>query len=138
MGKQESEGKPELTYKQDSLSGEDELPCFELATAGVRTPRALVRGPSCFFYACQVKVSSISVPVLDGLGCGGGSQFCHQDPDDVEQKHKIDLEESREGHGKVCSGGGLRNRFPDTCLLDTSSSTRHLLWSPIFCSFLAG
>lgn len=41
MGKGEGEGKPELTYRQDSLRGEDGVPCFAQATLRVGTPRAL-------------------------------------------------------------------------------------------------
>lgn len=33
------------------------------------------------------------VPVLDGFGRGGGSQLGHEDPDYVEEEHKIDLSE---------------------------------------------
>lgn len=34
---------------------------------------------------------ALNVPVLDCLGCGGGSQFGHQDPHDVEEENEINL-----------------------------------------------
>lgn len=33
----------------------------------------------------------VNVPVLDGLGGGGGPQFGHQDPHDVEEEDEVNL-----------------------------------------------
>lgn len=35
----------------------------------------------------------LHVPVLDGFGCGGGSEFGHEDPYYVEEEHEIYLSE---------------------------------------------
>ena len=47
----------------------------------------------------------VNVPVLDGLGGGGGPQFGHQDPDDVEEEDEVNLRVR--AHWRQCLYGRL-------------------------------